>query len=99
MNNHGHSDHDLKIRFVYDPEIPIVDKPTKLKFTVQRISTEEYLKDFEASIITTDNISDQFRNFKCNSVSSPEGLFEIITRVSLTDVHALAAFDILLPKM
>jgi hypothetical protein len=31
------SDHDLKIRFVYEPKIPIVDKPTELKFTVQWI--------------------------------------------------------------
>ena len=56
------SGHDLKIRFVHEPKIPIVDKPTELKFTVQRISTGDYVKDLEANILVTDNISGQFRN-------------------------------------
>jgi hypothetical protein len=104
------SDHDLKIRFMYNPEIPIVDKPTDLKFTVQKISTGEYWKDLEAQVLITDNISGQFRNFKFNNVSAPNGqfsitylfpdygLFEIITRVRSPEVQALAAFDVVVPK-
>jgi hypothetical protein len=44
------SDHDLKIKFAYEPENPIVDKPTELKFTVQRISTGDYVKDLEGCL-------------------------------------------------
>ena len=105
------SDHDLKIRFVYEPKIPIVDKPTELKFTVQRISTGDYMKDLEANVLVTDNISGQFRNFKFDNVSAPDGqfsvkylfpdtgLFEIIARVRSQDVQALAAFEVIVPKM
>ena len=104
-------DHDLKIRFVYEPKIPIVDEPTELKFTVQRISTGDYVKDLEANVLVTDNISGQFRNFIFNNVSAPDGqfsvkylfpdtgLFEIIARVSSQDVQALAAFDVIVPKI
>jgi hypothetical protein len=104
------SDHDLKIRFVYEPKNPIVDKPTELKFTVQRISTGDYVKDLEGNVLVTDNISGQFRNFKFNNISAPDGqfsvrylfpdtgIFEIITRISSQDVRALAAFDVIIPK-
>jgi hypothetical protein len=105
------SDHDLKIKFVYEPKIPIVDKPTELRFTVQRISTEDYLKDLEANVLVTDNISGQFRNFKFNNISAPDGhfsvsylfpdtgLFEIIVRVISPDAQALVPFDVIVPKI
>jgi hypothetical protein len=104
------SDHDLKIKFAYEPKNPIVDKPTVLKFTVQRISTGDYVKDLEGNVLVTDNISGQFRNFKFNNISAPDGqfsvrylfpdtgLFEIIARISSQDVRALAAFDVIVPK-
>ena len=71
------SDHDLKIKFVYEPKNPIVDKPTELKFTVQRISTGDYVKDLEGNVLVTDNISGQFRNFKFNNISAPDGQFSV----------------------
>ncbi|MGB8085166.1 MAG: hypothetical protein WCF07_02605 [Nitrososphaeraceae archaeon] len=104
-------DHDLKIVFVYVPKIPIVDKPTELNFAVQEINTGEYLKDLEANVLVTDNISGQFRNFKFNNVSAPDGqfsvsylfpytgLFEIIVRVSSPEVQALATFEVIVPKL
>ena len=105
------SGHDLKIRFVYQPKIPIVDKPTELKFTVQRISTGDNLRNLEANVLVTDNISGQFRDFRFNNVSAPDGqfsvkylfpdtgLFEIIARVSSQDVQGLSAFDVIVPKI
>jgi hypothetical protein len=105
------SDHDLKIRFFHNPRMPIVDNPTELKFTVQKISTGEYWKAIEAQILVTDNISGEFRNFKFNNISAPNGqfsvtylfpdygLFQIITRVSSPEVQALAGFDVVVPQM
>jgi hypothetical protein len=107
------SDHDLKIKFVYEPKIPIVDKPTELKFAVQRISTGDYLRNLEANVLVTDNISGQFRDFRFNNVSAsggqfsvkylfPDtGLFEIIVRTSspnAPDAQALTAFDVIVSK-
>ena len=76
-------DHDLKIVFVYVPKIPIVDKPTD-KFRSTRNYTGEYLKDLEANVLVTDNISGQFRNFKFNNVSAPDGQFSVRHFVPLT---------------
>lgn len=107
------SDHDLKIRFIYEPKIPIVDKPTELKFAVQHISTGDYLRNLEANVLVTDNISGVFRDFRFNNVSAPDGqfsvkylfpdtgLFEIIVRISSPDVpdaQALAAFEVIVSK-
>jgi hypothetical protein len=60
--------------------------------------------------LVTDNISGDFRNFKFNNISAPNGqfsvtylfpdygLFQIITRVSSHEVQALAGFDVVVPK-
>ena len=107
------SDHDLKIRFLYEPKIPIIDKPTELKFAVQHISTGDYLRNLEANVLVTDNISGVFRDFRFNNVSAPDGqfsvkylfpdtgLFEIIVRISSPDspdAQALAAFKVIVSK-
>lgn len=69
------------------------------------------MKDLQANVIVTDNISGQFRNFKFNNVRASDeefsvsylfpdtGLFEIIARVGSPDVQALAAFDVIVPKI
>jgi hypothetical protein len=72
---------------MYEPKIPIVDKPTELKFTVQRISTGDYVKDLEANVLVTDNISGKFRNFKFNNVSAPDGQFSVKYLFSLLLAH------------
>jgi hypothetical protein len=104
------SDHDLMIRFTYNPKIPIIDEPTELQFTVQRISNEEYWKDLDAHVLITDNTTGQFRNFRFNNITAPDGqfsvnylfpgsgLFEVITRLSSPEVQALAGFDVVVPE-
>jgi hypothetical protein len=62
---------------MYEPKNPIVDKPTELKFTVQSISTGDYVKDVEGNVLVTDNISGQLRNFKFNNISAPDGQFSV----------------------
>ena len=69
------------------------------------------MKDLEANVLVTDNISGQFRNFKFNNVSAPDGqfsvsylfpdtgLFEIIVRISSPEVQALATFEVIVPKL
>jgi hypothetical protein len=88
------SDHDLKIRFMYEPKIPIVDKPTELKFTVQRISTGEYLKDLVVNVLVTDNISGLFRNFKFNNISAPNGQFSVSYLFPDTGLFEIIASDL-----
>lgn len=35
------------------------------------------MKDLEANVLVTDNISGQFRNFKFDNVSAPDGQFSV----------------------
>lgn len=69
------------------------------------------MKDLVVNVLVTDNISGLFRNFRFNNVSAPNGqfsvsylfpdsgLFEIIARVNSPDAQALAAFDVIVPKI
>ena len=69
------------------------------------------MKDLEANVLVTDNISGQFRNFKFNIVSAIDGQFSVkylfpdtdclksLQELSPPDVQALAAFDVIVPKI
>jgi hypothetical protein len=40
----------IKIQFTYQPEKPIIDTFTELKFSVQNLTTSDHLKDFTARV-------------------------------------------------
>ena len=43
----------IKIQFAYQPQKPILDQPTELKFVVQNLKTGDYLKNLVANIFDT----------------------------------------------
>jgi hypothetical protein len=100
---------NLKIQFAYQPQRPILDQPTELKFIAQNLKTAEYLKNLVANILVTHNSSGQFSNFRFGNITVPDGqfsviyrfqdtgIFEIITRVSGKEIEALAAFRVIVP--
>jgi hypothetical protein len=100
---------NLKIQFTYQPQRPILDQPTELKFIVQNLKTGEYLKNLVANILVTHNSSGQFSNFRFSNITVPDGqfsviyrfqdtgIFEIITRVGGNEIQALAAFRVIVP--
>jgi hypothetical protein len=101
---------NLKIQFTYQPQKPIIDQPTELKFTVQNLNTGQYLRNLVANVLVTDNASGgQYRNYKFDNIVVPNGqfsvhylfpdvgLFEVITRISAKDIAALAPFKVVVP--
>ena len=44
---------NIKIQFASQPENPIVDRPTELKFNVQNLKTGDYLKNLLARVAVT----------------------------------------------
>lgn len=100
---------NLKIQFTYQPQKPVIDQPTELKFTVQNLNTGQYLKNLVANVLVTDNASGQYRNYKFDNIVVPNGqfsvhylfpdvgLFEVITRISAKDIAALAPFKVVVP--
>jgi hypothetical protein len=100
---------NLKIQFTYQPQKPVIDQPTELKFTVQNLNTGQYLKNLVANVLVTDNASGQYRNYKFNNIVVPNGqfsvhylfpdvgLYEVVTRISAKDIAALAPFKVVVP--
>jgi hypothetical protein len=100
---------NLKIQFTYQPQKPVIDQPTELKFTVQNLNTGQYFKNLVANVLVTDNASGQYRNYKFDNIVVPNGqfsvhylfpdvgLYEVITRISAKDIAALASFKVVVP--
>ena len=100
-------DQNIKIQFTYQPQKPILDQPTELKFVVQNVKTGDYLKNLVANILAVS--SGQFSNFRFSNITVPDGqfsvkylfpdtgIYEIITRVSAKEIAALAAFKVVVP--
>ena len=65
----------IKIQFTYQPEKPIIDTFTELKFSVQNLTTSDHLKDFTARVAVTNGE----RLFKFENIRVPDGDFSINT--------------------
>jgi len=103
------AEQNVKIQFSYQPQKPVLDQPTELKFVIQNLNTGNYLKNLIANILVTYNSSGQFANFKFSNITVPNGqfsvkylfqdtgIFEIITRISGNGVAALAPFKVIVP--
>src|SRR5215469_290280 len=92
------TEQNVKILFSYQPQNPVLDQPTELKFLIENLMTGNYLKN----ILVTYNSSGQFANFKFSNITVPNGqfsikylfqdtgIFEIITRISGNGIASLA---------
>jgi hypothetical protein len=68
---------NIKIQFTNNPEKPIVDQPTELKFSVQNLQTGTNLKNILARIVVLTNSSGQLRSFKFTNIAAPDGIFSV----------------------
>ncbi|MGH9974277.1 MAG: hypothetical protein ACRD8Z_00355, partial [Nitrososphaeraceae archaeon] len=97
---------NIKILFTYEPEKPIIDTFTKLKFSVINLTNSENLKDFDARVVVTNGQ----RLFKFENITVPDGDFsveylfpddgthQVITRVDKdAAVQVLASFNVFVP--
>ena len=69
---------DTKVSFTYLPEIPIVDKPTKLKFNIVNITSGTRLNNVYARLTLIDTLQ-QKQQFPLASynLTAPDGYFSI----------------------
>ena len=100
---------NVKVQFTYQPQSPVLDQPTQLKFVVQNLKSGEFMKNLHANILVTHNSSGQFANFRFGNITVPNGqfsviyrfqdtgIYEIITRISAPDVAILAPFKVIVP--
>ncbi len=64
---------NIKIQFDYSPDKPIIDTFTQLQFSIQNLTNDQHIKDFDARVVVT---SDQ-RLFKFENITAHEGDFSV----------------------
>src|SRR5438132_11534807 len=64
---------NVKIQFTYEPEKPLIDSPTELKFSVQNLQTGQHLKNLFAKV----SVINGQRVFKFNNLRFPDGDFTV----------------------
>jgi hypothetical protein len=96
----------IKILFIYEPEKPIIDTFTELKFSVLNLTSNEHLKDFMARIVVTngqrlfkfENITVADGDFFVKYIFPDDGTHQVVTRISKeTSVLTLATFNVFVP--
>ncbi len=96
---------DIKIQFTYQPEKPIIDAFTELKFSVQNLTTGDHLKDFTARVVVTngqrlfkfENITVPDGDFSVKYIFPDDGTHQVITRIDKRDSATLASFNVFVP--
>jgi len=97
---------NVKILFTYEPEKPIIDAFTKLKFSVLNLTTSEHVEDFLARVVVTngqrlfkfENITVPNGNFSVDYIFPDDGTHQVITRISKnTTIQILASFNVFVP--
>ena len=96
----------IKILFLYEPEKPIIDTFTELKFSVLNLTSSEHLKDFMARVVVTngqrlfkfENITVADGDFSVKYIFPDDGTHQVVTRISKgTSVLTLATFNVFVP--
>jgi hypothetical protein len=96
---------NIKIQFDYSPDKPIIDTFTQLQFSVQNLTNDQHIKDFDARVVVT---KDQ-RLFKFENITAPDGDFsvkylfpddgthQVLTRINTNNTILLASFSVFVP--
>ncbi len=96
---------NIKILFTYEPEKPIIDTFTELKFSVLNLTTGEHLKDFVARAVVTngqrlfkfENITVADGDFSVKYLFPDDGTHQVITRIDAKESITLASFNVFVP--
>jgi hypothetical protein len=92
--------------FGYDPEKPIIDTFTELKFSVINLTNSEHVKDFLARVVVTngqrlfkfENIIVPNGDFSVKYLFPDDGTHQVIIRINKnTAIQLLASFNVFVP--
>lgn len=108
VQNWTHPDNKIDIQFTYEPENPIIDAFTELKFSVQNTTTGQHISDAEdavARVVVTngqrlfkfENISVGDGHFSVKYLFPDDGTHQAITRLDTKNSVNLALFNIFVP--
>lgn len=98
--------HNVLIQFAYDPEKPIIDKFTELKFNIQNTSTGEHIENLTGRIVVTngqrlfkfENISVSNGHFSVKYIFPDDGTHQVLLRLDKSnDFKIPASFNVFVP--
>jgi hypothetical protein len=99
-------ENNAKIIFAYDPESPVIGRPTKLLFAVQNLLTGNEIKEeLHARIIITNgpdvlkitNSTFPYGNFSINYTFPDSGSYQVIPKIDSRNYSELASFNVFVP--
>jgi hypothetical protein len=96
---------NVLIQFTYDPEKPIIDSFTELKFNIQNMSTGKHLQDITARVVVTngqryfkfDNIGIQNGHFSVKYIFPDDGTHQVLLRLVTDNDIIPASFKVFVP--
>jgi hypothetical protein len=99
-------ENNAKIIFAYDPESPVIGRPTKLLFAVQNLLTGNEIKEeLHARIIITNgpdilkitNSTFPDGNLSINYTFPDSGSYQVIQKIDSRNYSELASFNVFVP--
>jgi hypothetical protein len=97
---------DLLIQFAYEPQMPIIDTFTELKFNIQTLSTGEHVENLAARVVVTngqrlfkfENISIPTGHFSVKYIFPDDGTHQVLLRLDKdNDLKIPASFNVFVP--
>jgi hypothetical protein len=99
----------ISTQFVYEPEKPIIDTFTELKFSIQNTTTGDHISDNEDAIarvvVTNGQRLFKFENisvgnnghFSVKYIFPDDGTHQVITRLDTNDSSTASSFNVFVP--
>ena len=95
----------IKIQFDYSPDKPIIDTFTQLQFSIQNLTNDQHIKDFDARVVVTsdqrlfkfENITAHDGDFSVKYIFPDDGTHQVLLRVNTNNSIILASFSVFVP--
>jgi len=96
---------NITIQFDYSPDKPIIDTFTQLQFSVQNLTNDQHIKDFDARVVVTngqrlfkfENITVADGDFSVKYIFPDDGTHQVLTRINTNNTILLASFSVFVP--
>jgi hypothetical protein len=97
---------NVQIQFAYEPESPIIDTFTELKFNIQNLTTGENIENLTGRVVVTngqrlfkfENISIPAGHFSVKYIFPDDGTHQVLLRLDRgNDFKIPASFDVFVP--
>ncbi len=97
---------NIEIQFAYEPQLPIIDMFTELKFSIQNTSSSEHFENLTARIVVTngqrlfkfENISIPAGHFSVKYIFPDDGTHQVLLRLDMSDELKIpASFNVFVP--